>query len=312
MSVWQHLEVPFKFQLGDKTLFSRSMPLYVHQINLTDGQEVVALPSVPNEPLPSGCCGFLIRSLPVKTKQPILRRSDGYLCYVPTQYHRHYIDLRQSFSAYEAGFSAKSRSTLRRKVKKYAKFSSSEPAWRVYKRKEEMLEFHAHARTVSQDTYQEKLFDAGLPDNEAFKIQMLEAAGQDAVRAYLLFHQNRPVAYLYCPIVDGVVIYQYLGYDPEYREWSVGTVLQWLALEDLFREGRFKIFDFTEGQGEHKSFFATDSLLCANVFFIRIRLTSIILIFGHWSMNKFSETMGGLLDRLGLKARIRQFIRFGS
>jgi hypothetical protein len=72
----------------------------------------------------------------------------------------------------------------------------------------------------------------------------LAAGGQ--VRAYLLFDGERP--YLYCPVQGDVVIYRYLGYDPDYARMSVGTVLQWLALEELFREARFRMFDFTEGE----------------------------------------------------------------
>ncbi|QJQ07721.1 GNAT family N-acetyltransferase [Undibacterium piscinae] len=49
---------------------------------------------------------------------------------------------------------------------------------------------------------------------------------------------------MYCPIVDDALIYAYLGYDPDYLKLSVGTVLQWLALQDMFAETRFKIFDF--------------------------------------------------------------------
>ena len=44
---------------------------------------------------------------------------------------------------------------------------------------------------------------------------------------------------------EGIVDYAYLGYDPDYLHLSVGTVLQWLALDSLFAERRFRFFDFT-------------------------------------------------------------------
>src|SRR5512139_3024605 len=103
-------------------------------------------------------------------------------------------------------------------------------------------------------------------------MQALAEAGQ--VRAYLLFDNDRPVAYLYCPASKGVLLYQYLGYDPEYSSWSVGTILQWLALEQLFGERTYELFDFTEGQSDQKRQFSTHSVRCANVYFLRRTLVN--------------------------------------
>ncbi len=78
-------------------------------------------------------------------------------------------------------------------------------------------------------------------------------ASTDSVRAYVLFLHGKAVAYLCCPVVNGVLLYSYLGYDPKHADLSPGTVLQYLVFESLFEEKRFRAFDFTEGQGEHKS-----------------------------------------------------------
>ncbi len=53
---------------------------------------------------------------------------------------------------------------------------------------------------------------------------MTKKVEQRNVRAYLLFNDNEPVAYMYCPIQNDVLLYQYLGYDPEYMQWSVETI----------------------------------------------------------------------------------------
>ena len=90
---------------------------------------------------------------------------------------------------------------------------------------------------MAKKTYQEKLLDAGIPESERFVREMESLAAQDQVRAYILFDRERPVSYLYCPVEDGTLIYAYLGYDPDYMKLSVGTVLQWLAVEQLFGEG---------------------------------------------------------------------------
>ncbi len=254
----------------------------------------------------------MIRSLPVTENLPTLSRADGYLRYVPAQYPHYFIHMRQSFSDYAGKFSSKSRSTINKKVKKFAEHSGGSIDWKAYKTAEEVMEFHRLARQLSRRTYQEKLLDAGLPENEGFLQKMREMAAAGAVRAYLLFHDEKPVAYLYCPVVDGALIYEYLGYDPNYREWSVGTVLQWLALQELFKEDAFDYFDFTEGASDHKRLFSTHHVQCANVFFLKPTLRNRLLVGGQLAFNRFSSALGDYLERHGLKARIKRLIRFGA
>src|SRR3546814_15482444 len=82
---------------------------------------------------------------------------------------------------------------------------------------------------------------------------MLAAAAADEVRAWLLFVDGLPIAYLYCPAEGDTLRYDYLGHDPEWSDWSAGSVLQVEAMRDLFAERRFARFDFTEGEGQHRS-----------------------------------------------------------
>ncbi|MDN5881364.1 MAG: GNAT family N-acetyltransferase, partial [Nitrosospira sp.] len=231
--------------------------------------------------------------------------------YVPSQHQRYYIDMRQSFEVYQSKFSSKTRSTLNRKIRKYAEYCGGSISWKVYQSAGEMPEFFRLARSVSEITYQEKLLDAGLPDSEAFLHEMERLAQQGLVRGFILFHQNRPVSYLYCPVSNGVLNYAFLGYDPGYMSFSVGTILQWLALEHLFGERSFRFFDFTEGQSEHKKLFATHSVQCANVFFLRSNLRNEFLLHTQRAVDHFSRLAGDKLDQIGLKSKVKKMMRFG-
>jgi CelD/BcsL family acetyltransferase involved in cellulose biosynthesis len=128
-------------------------------------------------------------------------------------------------------------------------------------------------------------------------------------RGYLLFHAEKPIAYIFCPAQDGNLLYQFLGHDPEYERWSPGTVLQYLALESLFAEGRFRTFDFTEGEGAHKEFFANRSVLCADIYYFRKSPKNYLIVGLHAGLYAASRGATRLLDRLGLKARIKKLIR---
>jgi hypothetical protein len=304
--------VPIKIRLGDKTLLAPKLWLQVREVSLDDEVPPVAEPEPPTEALQADSQGFLIRSLGVVGRQPVLRKQQGFLCYVPSQYPRYYIDMRQSFDEYKNKFSSKTRSTLNRKVRKYAEYCGGGISWRVYKAPEEMPEFYELARAVSRITYQEKLLDAGLPDTAEFLDEVGRLAREGRVRGFILFHQDRPVSYLYCPIDNGVLIYAFLGYDPGYMNYSVGTVLQWLALEHLFEERSFRFFDFTEGQSEHKKLFATHNIQCANVFFLRTSLRNSLLLHSQKAFDDFSKSIGDALHQLGIKTMVKKLIRSGG
>jgi CelD/BcsL family acetyltransferase involved in cellulose biosynthesis len=221
------------------------------------------------------------------------------------------VDLAQSFEAYKAKFSSKTRSTIKRKVKRFAEHCGGAIDMRVYRFRHEIDEFFYAARSVSARTYQERLLDAGLPDTDEFRQRLRELAASDRVRGYILFCAGRPVSYLHCPVHDGVLVYQHLGYDADYAEWSVGTILQWCAFERIFAEGQFRMFDFTEGQSEHKRLFATGSIPCANVYFLRNTFRNRSLMQCQHAFSRFSMRAGDVLERLGLKSRIKKALRFG-
>lgn len=311
MNRWHCQPVPFKFQLSDWTLFSINIQLQVRAERLVDETPPVQVPAVPTIPLTQGSQGYVIRGMPVAVDLPAISRTGAYLSYVPLQYQHCYIDLGLGFASYQAKFSSKTRSTILRKVRKYAEHSGGSIHWKTYKLPGDMREFFAYACTVSRKTYQAKLLDAGIPESEEFILNAESLAAKDEVRAYVLFDGERPVSYLYCPVQDGVLIYAYLGYDPSDMHLSVGTVLQWLVVEQLFNEGRFTYFDFTEGQSDHKRLFATHQKQCANVFLIKRTPRNTAVIFSHFAMGRFTSWLGLTLDRFGVKAKVRRILRFG-
>ena len=78
--------------------------------------------------------------------------------------------------------------------------------------------FHREARGVAARTYQERLLGAGLPDDAGFVQRMLHDGAAGAVRAWLLRLDGAAVAYLYCPVRSGDLIYEYVGHDPATAE----------------------------------------------------------------------------------------------
>jgi CelD/BcsL family acetyltransferase involved in cellulose biosynthesis len=311
MSRWELRLVPFKYQLGDLTLFSLPLPLQVRVDRLVEETAPAFALAPPVDELITGSEGFVVRGLPLQREMRMLTSTGGFFCYVPSQYQHCYIDLRQSFDEYQRKFSSKTRWTINRKVRKYAEHCGGAIPWKSYKSAGDMRDFFRQARVVSKASYQERLLDDGLPDTEEFMGEAEALASEDRVRAFLLFDGELPVAYLYCPVTDGVLSYSHLGYDPQYMEKSVGIVLQWLAVQELFEEGIFRYFDFTEGQSDHKRLFSTHQRHCGNVFMVRRSLRNAAIIYGHLATDRLSHWLGETLERLGVKAKVKRVLRFG-
>lgn len=305
---WFPGSVRLTYRLGEITLFNWAPSGYTCARHFTQcpDREPVA-PGGSGEPAGEG--PFLFRSHPVAEALPQLSVNGEWIRYVPRQYRRFYVDLQGDFETYLNRFSSKSRSTLLRKVRKLAQMNGGEVDWKEYRSPEALLEFHRLAAELSRRTYQERLLDAGLPGSDAFKQHMLEQASRSLVRAYLLFIDGNPAAYVYCPLESGILFYEYVGFDPQHQNLSPGTVLQYLILKKLFEEGEYRIFDFTEGEGPQKAFFATHNVQCADVYLYRKTAWNLIAVRTHWAVDSLSRRFGDALDRLGLKTWVKRLLR---
>jgi hypothetical protein len=256
-----------------------------------------------------GVDGYVVWSQPLNTRLPILSLRRRAVVYVPQQYRRFSIQLSGNFEQYMATFSGRTRSGIRRKLRRFAEASGGGINWRAYRTPTQISLFFPLARKVSSKTYQERLLKIGFPAGPEFLASVLTLSKNDRVRAYILFLNNNPVSYLYCRVKDKIVTYDYHGYDPAYGKLSPGTVLQILALQDLFAEQRFTTFDFTEGEGPHKERFSTGHRLCADVYVIRRRAVPISLVMFHHAVNAASASAGILLGQMKLKSPLKRLLR---
>lgn len=229
-------------------------------------EHALADESLPLPGLPPRADGYYLRAVPTGLAEG-LGAGAGMRRFVQQAYPRHYADLSLEFEAYLSTFSGKSRSGLKRKRRKLEERSGGALDVRLYRTPGEVEAFYSAARELSALTYQERLLDAGLP--ESALPEMRELAAQDQVRAFLLFVDGCPVSYLYAPADRLTLRYAYLGYDPAFGDLSPGTVLQLEAMQMLMKEGRFRWFDFTEGDGQHKRQFATGAIDSVDMLLLR-------------------------------------------
>jgi len=311
-SDWRFEPIRLRYRLGSITLFRLplSFAIYDRHFSRIEGDAAALRP--PFDEWGPEVKGALVMSHPVSASLPRVALVGDAIRYVPGRMVRHYLDLGGTFEQYLGKFSSKTRATLKKKVRKFAERAGGTIDWREYRTREQAREFHQLARVVAEKTYQERLLDAALPADEPFVAHLEDEFAAGAGRGWILFLDGAPIAYLYSPIRDGAVIYEYLGYDPAHRDLSVGTVLQYLVLERLFAEGGFSVFDFTEGGGQHKEMFATGSVEVADLYFFRRNLAAAAIVGGHVAAAEVTRTAIATLDRFQARDRLRRWLRRGA
>jgi len=305
---WHKKSLALPFRLGDLPLFTLSFQGLAFEQHFT--QRPLEPPTLSRlAQLSVNTDVLLLRSQPLT--QPLKRLAvDGcHIRYVSHVYRRFFVDLTQSFEAYLQHFSPKTRSTFRRKLRRFEEFSGGAIVWREFRAAEEMTVFYEAARAVSRKTYQENLFGLGLPHSERFQRGLVRRAGQDLIRAYILFHKDIPISYLFCTVLDGILLYEYLGYDHRYEKWSPGTLLQYLVIEHLCRSGQYRVFDFGEGEAPHKQFFSTRHVPCADIYYFRRSWRNFLMLRLHAGMGALSQVIGRGLILIGAKDSLKKALR---
>ncbi|GAA4765898.1 hypothetical protein GCM10023219_08760 [Stakelama sediminis] len=298
---------PLKFQIGARTLWSVRRELIRVPLSLNEalGEAAPVLP-----PLPRAGHGYLLTSLPDRMLPSLIASSAGMVAFTRQRYTRYYIDLTSGFDAWFSGLSGNTRSQIRRKEKRIRAADGGILDVRRFDTPDGMMEFHQAARKVAVHTYQERLLGAGLPDTPEFVANMLAQAAAGHVRAWLLCLDGEPVAYLYCPIHGGTVLYEYLGHDPAHSDLSPGTVLQVEALRSLFAEDGLNRFDFTEGEGQHKRQMASAGIDCVDLLLLKPTLGNRCVVLALAGFDGAVHAAKRMVRQLGL-GRMAKRLRRG-
>ncbi|WP_367067211.1 GNAT family N-acetyltransferase [Oryzisolibacter sp. LB2S] len=302
------LRVRFKFLLGELVL-GEWRPTFIPVV--FEGSEELpewpALDRLPPSNVPPNVAGYQLRRTFVTRFPRGVSRQGPWLCYSPRREYLYFVSLRGSFDEYLKLRSPKSRQNLKRSVKKF--LEKNPEAFRIYTEPESMEEFHRDAVSISSQTYQTLMLKAGLPDSPEFLRAMREKASKGEARGYLLRTQEKPIAFAWCTAKGDAMTYQVIGYLPEYAESSPGTVLLYLILQDLFSLEKYRMLDFGPGSAFYKEAFATGKLEFADSYLLHPTLENRWKLWLLWKTECFSTAVGSMLDRIGLKKKIRQWMR---
>ncbi len=310
---WTKSEFDLRYEVSDIRLFTKTFRGVISSFYFLDFEQDELLKSPAKFLSKYDVQVALMNSCPVSRSSKRISVQDGVIVYCMARYDHHYVNVQNSFEGYLGKFKSKTRATLKKKVHKFLQDGQDGAYFRKFKTATEMDTFLKLAAVVSAKTYQHRLFDRGIPSSREFRRGVMEQAERNLVRGYLLYLGGIPVAYTFAPFVsEGVILYDYNGYDPEFGKLSPGTVIQYKVIEDLCLDRDAKIYDLCIGEDEHKTLFSTNSTYCADILILRSSLGNMLIVFTHHALAYVSAKAGIFLDRLQLKRRLKKLIRRGA
>jgi CelD/BcsL family acetyltransferase involved in cellulose biosynthesis len=304
--------VRFRYQLGELQLAQRFVDVAVDtsvflERPVDDGSFVP-----PARVIASGTPCVMVLSQPIAAPLPVSTTFANCIRFAPHQYRRSTIHVQGTFEAYLKAMPSDRRRKIQQKQRRYREACNGRLPVRSFTTRAELERFHAETLPLAAKTYQERLFAKGLPKTDAFVADMRARGDAGTARGYLLDGPNgEAIAYMYLTMNGVFVSYDFCGYDDAYARLSPGVVLQVAVLEDLFATRPGSIFDFGEGETQHKDTFGTEAVLCADLYFFPKSARGLELYAGQALTHGISRGAVASLERFGLKEKVKRLLRRG-
>jgi hypothetical protein len=151
-------------------------------------------------------------------------------------------------------FSQGLRAEVKRKKKKILADFEGSVEIRSYRRDEEIDGIVPSLEAIAKTTYQRGL-GVGFQDTEQMRHRLRICAEKGWLRIYLLSLAGKPRAFWMGTLHNAVFCSDYNGYDPAFREYSLGTFLLAHMIEDFCKEN-VRSIDFGFGAAEYKDRFS--------------------------------------------------------
>jgi hypothetical protein len=172
--------------------------------------------------------------------------------FTESQKHWRIIFPAANAAEYWSKFSSKSRYNLRRQRKL---FGGELRCFCTESEVEELLDAAVH---VSRKTWQHASLGARISNGEQAIAFWKHIASLGALRSYVLYKENQPVAFALGFQWQGTYTYEETGYDQGFNSHSPGRILLTEIIDDLISRDTPSELDFGFGDADYKGFFATE------------------------------------------------------
>jgi CelD/BcsL family acetyltransferase involved in cellulose biosynthesis len=190
----------------------------------------------------------------------------GYLCrdHAPDLSQNHILRISGDFKQVYSQLSANLREQIRRKKKKIDADFEGRADFVCYSQPGDLETAVAHAEEIARKSYQRALA-VGFRDSASMRRRLHFCAAKGWLRILIAYLGGRPAAFTIGTVCNKTYTSDFLGYDPQYRDYSVGTVLQSALIERCCNEG-VEVIDFSAGDANYKRRFGNDRTTVARLY----------------------------------------------
>lgn len=166
--------------------------------------------------------------------------------------------LPPTYDEFLASRSARLRARVRNYGRRLEKALDGEVSVQVLGRVDQLEQLAGDLDAVARLTYQ-RAVGGGFTDTP--EERRLTAIGLEHgwLRAWVLYHRERPIAYWLCGVHRDTIMLRTTGYDPAYAEHRPGTYLLLRVIEDSCADPQLRVLDFGPGRSPYKQLFSSES-----------------------------------------------------
>ena len=146
------------------------------------------------------------------------------------------------------------RSEVRRKLRKVRADFHGEVKLVSFRQPTEIASMVETVESIARKTYQRGI-GVGFIDTPEMRARLELAARRGLLRAYVLHFASEASAFCVGGLYRGVFYGEYVGYDPQFNDYSPGTLLLMLMLEEFCQDESVREYDFGYGSEWYKQRF---------------------------------------------------------
>jgi len=190
----------------------------------------------------------------------------SFLCrdHVPEMSQNHILRITGDFDQVYGQLSANLKEQLRRKKKKIHTDFPGSAEFVCYMQASDLEIAISHIEEIARRSYQRGL-GVGFSDTESMRRRLQFCAAKGWLRAFVAYLGGQPAAFAIGTVCNKTYTSDFLGFDPQYRDYSVGTVLQSILMERCCEEG-VQVMDFSAGHADYKRRFGNATMTVARVY----------------------------------------------
>ncbi|HUQ68257.1 MAG TPA: GNAT family N-acetyltransferase, partial [Planctomycetaceae bacterium] len=208
---------------------------------------------------------------------------------------------------YWSKFSGKTRSTFRRKLKKFG-------TTRLDRITEidQVSSFLAAAHKISHQTWQTRQFGLRVRNDDCELEQFTTLARLGLLRCYLWHVNDEPIAFTIGNQDHGCFHYEEVGYVTAHARNSPGQMMLLQMIDDLILHERPEWFDFGGGDANYKQLFSTHESESGTVWLFPPTVSNHLTVPYLRGCHAVRHVARRWIGDAGLTSRFRQWIRYGG